>query len=107
MTDNTTSNVKNEFYKKKTQEQMKHQVLTFAMMIAFTIVSFGLVIADISKLFTTFIILLLALVQVLFQLFYFMHLKEEEHEFPTIMIFAGLFAGSLAVVAMTTITWWG
>ena len=107
MTDNTTSNVKDEFYKKKNQQQMIYQVFTFAMMIAFTIVSFGLVMADINKLFTTFTILLLAGVQVLFQLFYFMHLNEEEHEFPTIMIFAGTFAGSLAVVAMTTITWWG
>ncbi|MGM8214343.1 cytochrome c oxidase subunit IVB [Bacillaceae bacterium W0354] len=108
MSDNTNSvNHKDEFYKKKNKAEMKHQVLTFVMMIAFTIVSFGLVMSDVSKLFTTLTILLLAGVQVMFQLFYFMHLKEEEHEFPTIMIFAGIFAATLCILGLTTIVWWG
>lgn len=103
---NSTNN-KDEFYKKQNKEQMKHQVLTFVMMIIFTIVAFGVVMLDISKLFKTLTILLLAGVQVLFQLYYFMHLKEEEHEFPTILIFGGVFAGMLCVLGLTTIVWWG
>lgn len=86
---------------------MKHHVLTFAMMIAFTLIAFGLVISGVSAMFTVPIILVLAAVQVLFQLYYFMHMNQEGHEMPALMIYSGIFAAILTVLALTTIVWWG
>ena len=101
MAKDTSTNHTDEFYKHKEKEQMKYQVITFALMIIFTIVAFALVIGEFSKLFVVPIILLLAGVQVLFQFYYFMHMKEKGHEFPSIMIFSGMFA----ILALTTVTW--
>ncbi|NIK10661.1 cytochrome c oxidase subunit IVB [Alkalibacillus sp. S2W] len=109
MADHTNSvenSEKHEFYKKKHREQMKHQVVTFVMMIAFTLIAFGLVIAEVSAMFTIPIILVLAAVQVLFQLYYFMHMNEEGHQWPAVMIYSGIFAAVLTILALTTITWW-
>ncbi|QHS22131.1 cytochrome c oxidase subunit IVB [Virgibacillus sp. MSP4-1] len=105
MADNTNSNIHDQFHKAKHKEEMKHQVITFAMMIAFTIIAFGLVAGDFSKLFVVPIILVLAAVQVLFQLYYFMHLNQKGHEMPALMIYSGVFAAVLTILALTTITW--
>ncbi|MET3682013.1 cytochrome c oxidase subunit 4 [Alkalibacillus flavidus] len=109
MADNTNSvehTEKKEFYKKKHREHMKHQVVTFVMMIAFTLIAFGLVIAEVDAMFTIPIILVLAGVQVLFQLYYFMHMSEEGHQWPAAMIYSGIFAAVLTVLSLTTIVWW-
>ncbi|WP_188205676.1 cytochrome c oxidase subunit IVB [Alkalibacillus aidingensis] len=106
MVNTNSSNQKKHFYKKKHRDQMKHQVLTFAMMIAFTIIAFGLAMADVSPMFTVPIILILAAVQVLFQLYYFMHMNEEGHQWPSVMIYSGIFAAFLTILALTTIVWW-
>ncbi|GAA0452792.1 cytochrome c oxidase subunit IVB [Alkalibacillus silvisoli] len=109
MADNTNSanqTEKKQFYKKKHKEQMKHQVVTFAMMIAFTLLAFGLVMAEVDAMFTVPIILILAGVQVLFQLYYFMHMAEEGHQWSATMIYSGIFAATLTILALTTIVWW-
>ncbi|SET86162.1 cytochrome c oxidase subunit 4 [Salinibacillus kushneri] len=105
MADNTNSNYQDQFFKEKHKEEMKYQVITFAMMIAFTIIAFGLVVGDFSKYLVVPIILVLAVVQVLFQLYYFMHLNQKGHEMPSLMIFSGVFAAVLTILALTTITW--
>ncbi|GEL76009.1 cytochrome c oxidase subunit IVB [Tenuibacillus multivorans] len=107
MADNTNStSEKQQFYRKKHKEEMKHHVLTFVMMIAFTLIAFGLVMADVSAMFTIPIILIMAAVQVAFQLYYFMHLNQEGHEMPALMIYSGIFAAFLTILALTTIVWW-
>ncbi len=105
MAENTKSSHTDEFYKVKHKEQMKHQVITFALMVIFTIVAFALVAGDFSKLFIIPVLLLLAAVQVMFQLYYFMHMSEKGHEMPALMIYSGIFAAILTILALTTITW--
>lgn len=39
----TNQTEKDLFYKEKKKEEMKHQVVTFAMMIIFTLIAFGIV----------------------------------------------------------------
>ena len=56
---------------------MKHQVITFTMMIFFTLISFAAVWLDFSEWFIKPIIILLAVVQVIFQLYYFMHMQHK------------------------------
>ncbi|MRG85529.1 cytochrome c oxidase subunit IVB [Salinibacillus xinjiangensis] len=103
--DTNSNQYQDQFYKQKHKEEMKYQVITFAMMIAFTIIAFGLVAGPFSKLFVVPVILVLAGVQVLFQLYYFMHMNQKGHEMPAIMIYSGIFAAVLTILALTTITW--
>lgn len=56
---------------------MRTQVTTFSIMIFLTLISFTAVVADFSKYYIIPIILLLAAVQVVLQLYYFMHMSEK------------------------------
>jgi cytochrome c oxidase subunit IV len=105
MEKNTNTNYSNEYYKIKSKEQMKHQVIIFALMIIFTIVAFAMVVSEFDKVFTIPVLLLLAFVQFMFQLYYFMHMSEKGHEMPALMIYGGVFAAVLTIIGLTTITW--
>lgn len=101
-----TNSTHNEFEKAEHKQEMQHQVISFVMMIIFTIAAFALVVSDISKYFTVPTILLLAVVQVVFQLYYFMHMKNKGHEMPAVMIYGGIGVAFLTILTFTTIIWW-
>ncbi|QDP40059.1 cytochrome c oxidase subunit IVB [Radiobacillus deserti] len=105
MSENTNSTALN-YRKKQRKEEMKQQLITFALMIAFTIVAFGMVMADLSKLFIIPILLVLAIVQVGFQLYYFMHMSHKGHEMPALMIYGGMSVAFLTVLTLTVLVWW-
>lgn len=60
------------YRKRKSAEEMRHQVITFALMIFLTLVAFVAVAypKTFSPIFSVPFILLLAVVQVIFQLYY-------------------------------------
>lgn len=96
-----------EYRRKKNAEEMRYQVVSFTLMIFLTIIAF--VAVGYGKFPSGFVvpfILLLAVVQVLFQLFYFMHMSHKGHEMPKFFLYGGVFAGFLTVLAMVTIVWW-
>jgi cytochrome c oxidase subunit 4 len=96
-----------EYRRKKNAEEMRYQVVSFTLMIFLTILAF--VAVGSGKFHPDFVvpfILLLAVVQVLFQLFYFMHMSHKGHELPKFFLYGGAFAGFLTVLAMVTIVWW-
>ncbi|KGX88578.1 cytochrome c oxidase subunit IVB [Pontibacillus litoralis] len=95
-----------EFQKEKNKQDMKFQLVTFACMIVFTLISFGLVIAEFNPMFTIPIILLLACVQVGFQLYYFMHMSHKGHSLPSVFLYSGIFVAFITILAMVTIVWW-
>jgi len=97
-----------EFRRKKSAEEMRHQVITFVLMIFLTLISFGAVIFNefIPVKFVLPFILLLAVVQVIFQLYYFMHASHKGHELPMFFMYSGVFAAFLTILAMVTIVWW-
>ncbi|MDQ0177033.1 cytochrome c oxidase subunit IVB [Bacillus chungangensis] len=95
-----------EYRRKKNAEEMKYQVVSFALMIFLTLVAFAAVYAEFSRWFTIPFILLLAIVQVIFQLYYFMHMNHKGHEAPSLMIYSGAFIGFVTVLAFLTIIWW-
>ncbi|GGD19355.1 cytochrome c oxidase subunit IVB [Pontibacillus salipaludis] len=101
-----TNSTSYEFYKQKNKEEMKYQLITFALMIIFTLVSFGMVIAEYNPMFTIPVIILLACVQVGFQLYYFMHMSHKGHGLPALFLYSGVFVALLTVLAMVTIVWW-
>ncbi|PWU68979.1 MULTISPECIES: cytochrome c oxidase subunit IVB [Gracilibacillus] len=95
-----------EYEKQKRKEEMKQQVITFALMIIFTIIAFGMVMAEMSKLFVIPVIIVLAAVQVGFQLYYFMHMSHKGHEMPAFMFYGGVFAAFLTILALVVLVWW-
>ncbi|WP_138415067.1 cytochrome c oxidase subunit IVB [Aquibacillus sediminis] len=95
-----------DYQKKKNKEEMKQQVITFALMIVFTIIAFAMVLSDLDKLFVVPILFLLAVVQVIFQLYYFMHMSHKGHEMPAFMMYGGIFAAFLTLLGLTVLVWW-
>ncbi|AZU61395.1 cytochrome c oxidase subunit IVB [Neobacillus mesonae] len=96
-----------EYRRKKNAEEMRHQVISFTLMIFLTFVAFAAVaVKGFTAWFIVPFILLLAAVQVVFQLFYFMHMSHKGHEAPSMFLFTGLFMGLVIVLAFMTIIWW-
>ncbi len=95
-----------EYAKKKNKEEMKHHLITFASMIVFTLIAFALVMGDYDRLFTIPVIILMAIVQVAFQLYYFMHMSHKGHGLPALMLYSGVGVAALTILAMQTIVWW-
>ncbi|WP_413385497.1 cytochrome c oxidase subunit IVB [Bacillus velezensis] len=96
-----------EYRKKKNAEEMKYQVISFGLMIGLTLVAFLTVAADgIAGWFTMPFLILLAVIQVIFQLFYFMHMSQKGHEAPSLFLYSGIFVAFITVLAFVTIIWW-
>lgn len=95
-----------EFEKKQHREEMKQQVLTFALMILFTFIAFGMVIMEVNSYFIIPTLIILAVVQVAFQLYYFMHMKNKGHDTVAIMMFGGAAVALLTIITFTSIIWW-
>lgn len=103
----TNSKVELEFRKKSNAEEMKHQVITFSLMILLTIGAFLAVSYDGFSLYVIGPILVtLAIVQVIFQLFYFMHMSHKGHAAPQLFMFSGIFFAGVMALAFSTIIWW-
>ncbi|MFC2950227.1 cytochrome c oxidase subunit IVB [Virgibacillus sediminis] len=107
MAENSNTNKMDTFHRQKKKEEMKKQLISFALMIGFTLIAFGLVASgSLDSMFLIPILLILAVIQVGFQFYYFMHMKDKGHEMPSLMIYGGVFAASLTLAALLVITWW-
>lgn len=94
--------------RRKRKQELQHYWVSFAMMIGFTLLAFWAVsVKSLSTNFKSFFIIILAVVQVIYQLYYFMHLKDKEHGFPSIFIFSGALVALLTVITFLTIIWVG
>ncbi|WP_407268115.1 cytochrome c oxidase subunit IVB [Radiobacillus sp. PE A8.2] len=105
MAENTT-NTNTDYHRHKKKEEMKQQVITFALMIVFTIIAFAMVNAQLDKLFVIPVLLVLAVVQVGFQLYYFMHMSHKGHEMPALMMYGGAAVAFLTVLTLAVLIWW-
>jgi cytochrome c oxidase subunit IV len=96
-----------EYRRKKSAEEMRYHIISFTMMIFLTFIAFAAVgFKGVTATFTLPFILLLAVVQVIFQLFYFMHMNKKGHEAPTLFLFSGALVGFIVVLTFSTIIWW-
>ncbi|WP_163101373.1 cytochrome c oxidase subunit IVB [Peribacillus alkalitolerans] len=96
-----------EYRRKKNAEDMRYQVITFALMIFLTLVAFVAVgYEGFSHWFIVPFIVLLAVIQVIFQLYYFMHMSHKGHEAPALFLYTGLGVGLITVLTFVTIVWW-
>lgn len=96
-----------EYRRRKSAEEMRYMVVSFALMIFLTLIAFAAVaIKGFTAWFTVPFIILLAVVQVIFQLYYFMHMSHKGHEAPALFLYSGIVVGAITVLAFSTIVWW-
>ncbi len=62
------------------------QVISFAMMLFLTLIAFFAVYQEFSGWYIMPVIVLLAVVQVIFQLYYFMHMNHKGHTIPAFFL---------------------
>lgn len=105
----TKTKAQHEFERRHHALHMRKQVINFAIMIFLTFVAFAVVIADFSPYFIKPIILLLAGIQVVLQLYSFMHMDDKKgHHIGVIQVFVwmGALIAFTFFLAFLTIVWW-
>ena len=105
----TRSQAQYEYDRAQNAKKMRKQVTQFAIMILLTFVAFAAVIADFAPNFIKPFILLLAGVQVVQQLYAFVHLDEKEAPHNGVIqffIWGGGFLAFTFFVCFLTIIWW-
>lgn len=105
-TEKIRSHAEHEFLKKKRTNDMRNQLTSFAIMIFLTLIAFTMVAAGFSTYLIVPIILLLAAVQVVLQLYHFMHLSNKGHGTVAFFMFSGIFVAFITVLTLVTIVWW-
>ncbi len=92
--------------KQKRKREFKHYIVSFILMILFTVLSFAAVaMKGLPKHFISIFIVTLAVVQVVFQLYYFMHMKDKDHGFPALFIYSGAIVVFITVLTFVSLIW--
>ncbi|WP_085524104.1 cytochrome C oxidase subunit IV family protein [Tuberibacillus sp. Marseille-P3662] len=96
--------------KQKQKREMRYYLVSFAMMLALTIISFTAVYLYEQEVIKNaaiimFLIVVLAVIQFMFQLYYFMHMKDEDHGYPAFMIYSGVGVAFITVLSLSAISW--
>lgn len=94
------------YERQKRAAQMKMQVVTFALMIFLTLIAFVAVNAGFSPYYVAPIILVFAGIQVVLQLYYFMHMNEPNMGFISFFMWSGIFVAFITILCFVTIIWW-
>ena len=102
-----TSQTEFNYIKEKRKKDMRNQVTTFGIMIFLTLISFTAVAAGFSVYLIVPVILLLAGIQVVLQLYYFMHMSEKNHQVVAFFLYSAVFLAFTFVLTFVTIIWWG
>lgn len=103
------SQIQFEHDRRHNAAHMRKQVIQFAIMIFLTFISFSVVVAGFSKHFILPVILLLAGIQVVQQLYSFMHMEDRKaYQMSVISFFMwmGILIAFTFFLAFTTIIWW-
>jgi len=95
-----------EYKRRRAANEMRGHVTTFAIMIFFTLIAFTAVYAGFSANLVVPIILLLAAVQVVLQLYYFMHMSHKGHETAQMFLYSGVIVAFIVLITFLTIVWW-
>lgn len=98
-----------EYDRRQSAVKMRKQVINFAIMIFLTFIAFTTVVADFSPLFIKPVILLLAGIQVVLQLYSFMHMDDKHAPFIGVIstfVWIGAIIAFTFFLAFNTIIWW-
>ncbi|WP_040949564.1 cytochrome C oxidase subunit IV family protein [Gorillibacterium massiliense] len=92
---------------RKRTDGAKNHYLSFMVSILLTMLAFAITInGGMSKQFLYMFLILLAIVQVIFQLSYWMHMKERGHIYPIIGLAFGAFVVLGGVLSAIYWMWW-
>ncbi|KIL39311.1 cytochrome C oxidase subunit IV [Gordoniibacillus kamchatkensis] len=106
MSEHTHEAVSDESKRHKHEGPRNHN-LTYIVSALLTIFAFAAVLyGQLDRTFIILFIVVLGLIQAVFQLFFWMHAKEKGHFFPVIGIAFGFFIALTAVAAAVWWMWW-
>lgn len=88
------------------RQETKQHLITFFVSIFLTILAFYAVAYGVNPRFVIPFILVLGAVQAAFQLYIWMHMKEEEHRFPAMYIYVSVLVVIVTVIAFLFMIWW-
>jgi cytochrome c oxidase subunit 4 len=90
----------------KTEGPRNHYI-AYLISIILTMLSFAIVIyGGLDKMFLVVFLVGLAIVQIIFQLSIWMHMKERGHVFPIVGLAFGAFVAASGVIAALYWMWW-
>jgi cytochrome c oxidase subunit 4 len=89
------------------EEGPRNHYLSYIISIVLTVLSFAVVMyGGLDHAFVYMFLVALALIQVVFQLAYWMHMKDKGHLFPIGGIIFGFIVALTAVAAAVWMVWW-
>ena|SRR5690625_5037317 len=88
-------------------KEMRLQMSGFALMIFLTFMAFGMVALDFDPTFIMGAVMLFAFIQVILQFYYFMHMKDNGHDFAKLFMLVGMFFAIAFCVTFIYIVWIG
>ncbi|WP_256758767.1 cytochrome C oxidase subunit IV family protein [Cohnella sp. WQ 127256] len=107
MSSNQNHTASEEAPKRHKVEGPQKHIVGFVMSLALTIIAFAAVSAgEINATFTYIILVSMAVIQVIIQMAFWMHMKDRGHLFPIVGIFAGVFVVITMVVMALYWVWW-
>ncbi|GAA3410013.1 cytochrome C oxidase subunit IV family protein [Paenibacillus hodogayensis] len=92
--------------KRHIHEGPKNHYLSFIFSIVLTLLAFVVVYAEIGRTFTILFILVLGIIQAVFQLAFWMHMKDRGHAYAITGIAFGFIIALTGVAAVTYWIWW-
>jgi cytochrome c oxidase subunit 4 len=104
--DYVRTQTEHEYVRRKRAQEMRNMLTSFAIMIFLTLIAFTAVTAGFSPYLIVPIILLLAAIQVVLQLYHFMHLSNKGSGTIAFFMFSGMFVAFITILTFTTIIWW-
>ncbi|USB33759.1 cytochrome C oxidase subunit IV family protein [Paenibacillus sp. YPG26] len=93
-------------HRHRTEGPQKH-IVAFIFSIVLTLIAFAAVAAGgVNASFTIILLVVMAILQVLVQLGYWMHLKDKGHMIPILFMAFGFFVAGTAVITALYWVWW-
>ncbi|WP_100404598.1 cytochrome C oxidase subunit IV family protein [Bacillus solitudinis] len=87
--------------KRQMKKEIKKQIVVFALMIFLTILAFLAIGSEIvPRSFGVPFVLILAVIQFVMQLVFFMHLKDKDHGWATAFMISGIFVTVPTIAAL-------
>ncbi|MGG1878750.1 cytochrome C oxidase subunit IV family protein [Paenibacillus cisolokensis] len=106
MTANQQSNEVTVKHRHRPEGPEKH-ILVFIFSIILTAIAFAAVMAGgVNATFAVILLLVMAVLQVVVQMGYWMHLKDKGHLMPILFMIGGFFVASTAIVMALFWVWW-
>ncbi|QJC50937.1 cytochrome C oxidase subunit IV [Paenibacillus albicereus] len=93
--------------KRHKHEGPRKHIVAYLFSVLLTLVAFATVIGgEINTSFTYILLLVMAVLQVIIQMGFWMHMKDRGHLFPIVGILSGVFVVFTIVIMAEYWTWW-